>query len=309
VASTRDRQRKLARAKLDRQMARRAAALRRKRRIQAGVGVFLAVVLLAVGGYWAFGGFDSEPPASEAADTCLWTPQDATVNAAAKDVGVPPTDDIPVSGTRPMTITTNQGAPITVDLDLAAAPCAGASFAFLASKNFYDDTTCHEITAEGALRCGDPGGTGQGGPTYTFFSENVPAAAPTPSPSASAAPTGPPAYPAGTVALYPNPPGANGSQFLIFFKDFAPAEPTYPIVGTVTAGQDVVDAIGKLETVDNGSGAKVKPKTDVVIQTLTVGEVADGSTDATPAPSDGATPAPTGATPTASTSPSGAAAS
>ena len=29
-----------------------------KRRIQAGVGVFLAVILLAVGGYWAFGGFE-----------------------------------------------------------------------------------------------------------------------------------------------------------------------------------------------------------------------------------------------------------
>ena len=62
------------------------------------------------------------------------------------------------------------------------------------------------------------------------------------------------------MALYPNPPGSNGSQFLIFFKDFAPAEPTYPIIGTVTAGLDVVDKIGKIETVDNGNGAKVKPK-------------------------------------------------
>lgn len=34
----------------------------------------------------------------------------------------------------------------------------------------------------------------------------------------------------------------------------------------------MVEKIGKLPTVDNGSGAKVKPKTDVVIQSLTVGE-------------------------------------
>jgi peptidyl-prolyl cis-trans isomerase B (cyclophilin B) len=300
VASSRDRQRKLAREKLDRQMARRAAALRRKRRIQAGVGVFLAVILLAVGGFWAFGGFDKEP-AAEASDTCVWTPQDASVNVSAKDVGLPPTDDIPTSGTRAMTITTNQGAPITVDLDLAATPCAGASLAYLASKGFYDNTTCHEITAEGALRCGDPSGTGQGGPTYSFFGENVPA--PAPSPSASGAPASPPAYPAGTVALYPNPPGSNGSQFLIFFKDFAPADPTYPIIGTVTAGLDVVDKIGKIETVDDGNGAKVKPKTDVVIQSLTVGEAPDGATP-TPStsPSDPASPAP-------SASPSGAASS
>jgi peptidyl-prolyl cis-trans isomerase B (cyclophilin B) len=300
VASSRDRQRKLAREKLDRQMARRAAALRRKRRIQAGVGVFLAVILLAVGGFWAFGGFDKEP-AAEASDTCVWTPQDGSVNVSAKDVGLPPTDDIPTSGTRAMTITTNQGAPITVDLDLAATPCAGASLAYLASKGFYDNTTCHEITAEGALRCGDPSGTGQGGPTYSFFGENVPA--PAPSPSASGAPASPPAYPAGTVALYPNPPGSNGSQFLIFFKDFAPADPTYPIIGTVTAGLDVVDKIGKIETVDDGNGAKVKPKTDVVIQSLTVGEAPDGATP-TPStsPSDPASPAP-------SASPSGAASS
>ena len=304
VASSRDRQRKLAREKLDRQMARRAAALRRKRRIQAGVGVFLAVILLAVGGYWAFGGFDKEP-AAEAADTCVWTPQDASVNVSAKDVGLPPTDDIPTSGTRAMTITTNQGAPITVDLDLAATPCAGASLAYLASKAFYDNTTCHEITAEGALRCGDPSGTGQGGPTYTFYGENVPAAAPTPTPSASGSPASPPAYPAGTVALYPNPPGSNGSQFLIFFKDFAPAEPTYPIIGTVTAGLDVVDKIGKIETVDNGNGAKVKPKSDVVIQSLTVGEASDAP--APSAPADASPSASADASPAAS--PSGAAAS
>jgi peptidyl-prolyl cis-trans isomerase B (cyclophilin B) len=177
--------------------------------------------------------------------------------------------------------------------------------AFLAGKGFYDNTTCHEITADGALRCGDPSGTGQGGPTYSFYGENVPAPAPTPAPSASGAPASPPAYPAGTVALYPNPPGSNGSQFLIFFKDFAPAEPTYPIIGTVTAGLDVVDKIGKIETVDDGNGAKVKPKTDVVIQSLTVGEAADG---ATPAPSTSPSTSPDAAA-TPSTSPSGAAAS
>jgi peptidyl-prolyl cis-trans isomerase B (cyclophilin B) len=79
-------------------------------------------------------------------------------------------------------------------------------------------------------------------------------------------------------------PGANGSQFLIFFNDFTPTQPSYPIVGRVTNGLDVVKAIGAVETVDNGSGAKVKPKTDVVIESLTVGPVA----------SDAATPTTTG---------------
>ena len=302
MASSRDRQRQLARAKLDRQMARRAAALRRKRRVRAGVGVGLALVLLGLGGFWALGGFDSEPANDASPEICAWTPQDPGVNTNARDVGLPSATDVPTSGTRPMTITTNQGAPITVDLDLAGAPCAGASFAHLASKSFYDNTNCHEITTEGALHCGDPSGTNLGGPTYTFAGENVPSPPVTPTPSA--APGQPATYPAGTVALYPNPPGANGSQFLIFFQDFTPeAVPAYPIVGRVTGGLDVVQKIGTISTVDNGNGAPVKPASDVVIQTLTVGEVgatAPATPAATPsgAPSvtpSAASPAPTNA--------------
>ncbi|MFG1953282.1 peptidylprolyl isomerase [Micromonospora sp. NPDC048830] len=272
MASSRDRQRKLARAKLDRQLARRAARARRRRRIQAGVGAAVVLALVVVGSAWALGAFDEDPKENTAAeDVCLWTPQDATANTSLKDVGTPATKGLPTAGTRPMTITTNQGGPVTVELDLASAPCAGASMAHLASRSFFDNTKCHEITAEGALRCGDPGGTGLGGPTYSFYDENVPVQ-PEASPSASPAPDQPPAYPKGTVAMMANPPGANGSQFLVFFKDYSPAKPAYPVIGKVTGGLDVITKIGALPTVDNGSGAKVKPKTDVVIQSLTVGE-------------------------------------
>ncbi|MDZ5444499.1 peptidylprolyl isomerase [Micromonospora sp. 4G57] len=270
MASSRDRQRKLARAKLDRQLARRAAAARRRRQIQAGVGAAVVLALIVVGSAWALGAFDSEPEKKAAEDVCVWTPQDAGANTNLKDVGTPATTGLPTSGTRAMTITTNQGGPITAELDLASAPCAGASIAHLAGKSFYDNTKCHEITTEGALRCGDPSGSGIGGPAYSFYDENVP----TPAPSASGKPAAgqPPAYPKGTVAMIANPPGSNGSQFLVFFKDFNPAKPVYPVIGRVTAGLDVVEKIGALPTVDNGSGAKVKPKTDVVIQSLTVGE-------------------------------------
>lgn len=308
MASSKERQRKLARAKLDRQMARRAAATRRKRRIRAGVGATVALALIVLGTVWALGGFDGEPADTTASDLCTWTPQDAGSNSNLKDVGLPPTSGLPSAGTRTMTITTNQGDPISVALDLTSAPCAGASFAHLAGQGFFDNTTCHEILPEGAVRCGDPSGSGIGGPTYSFYSENVPSP-PSPSPSASAdaaaspaasadpsaspaasasaspAAADPPTYPAGTVALIGSPPGTNGSQFLIFFKDASPAEPSYPVVGRVTAGLDVVQKIGAIETVDNGSGVIVKPKTDVVIQSLTVGEwTPDGaaSPDATP---------------------------
>jgi peptidyl-prolyl cis-trans isomerase B (cyclophilin B) len=288
VASSRDRQRKLARAKLDRQLARRAAATRRRRQIQAGVGAALILVLVVAGSAWALGAFDSDPKQNTAAaDTCLWTPQDAAANTNLKDVGTPATKDLPTDGTRAMTVTTNQGGPITAELNLTNSPCAAASIAHLASRSFYDNTKCHEITTEGALHCGDPSGTGLGGPTYSFYDEEVPTV-PSASPSASPAPGQPPTYPKGTVAMVSNPPGSNGSQFLIFFKDFTTADPKYPVIGRVTGGLDVVEKIGALPTVDNGTGAKVKPSTDVTIQSLTVGEPVTG---AAPAPSASGTPA------------------
>ncbi|MFC0005318.1 peptidylprolyl isomerase [Micromonospora siamensis] len=281
MASSRDRQRKLAREKLDRQLARRAAAARRRRQIQAGVGAAVVLVLVVVGAAWGLGAFDKDPTENKAAeDVCLWTPQNAEGNPNLKDVGTPNTTGLPTSGTRTMTVTTNQGAPITAELDLASAPCAGASIAHLAGKAFYDNTKCHEITTEGALRCGDPSGTGIGGPAYTFYDEDLP----DPAPSGAA-----PAYPQGTVAMIGNPPGQNGSQFLIFFKDFNPAKPAYPIVGKVTGGLATVQKIGALPTVDNGSGAKVKPKTDVVIQSLTVSDPA-GAPATTPSGAASAAP-------------------
>ena len=287
MASSKDRQRKLAREKLDRQMARRASKQSRSRRIRAGVGAGAAVLLIVAGVAWLGGVFDSDPKADPAAnDICTWTPQSTSTTPELKDVGTPPTDGIPTEGTRPMTITTNQGAPIVVGLDLTTSPCSAANLTFLASKKFYDNTECHEITSFGAVHCGDPSKTGRGGPTYAFYNENLPTV-PTPDPSASAAPdpTAPPAYPKGTVALISDPPGNNGSQFLIFTKDYTPTDQAlYPIVGSVTAGADTLAKIAKIPTVANDAGDKVTPKDKIVVQTLTVGDPVAGSAP-DPAPS------------------------
>ncbi|MGK5677832.1 peptidylprolyl isomerase [Actinoplanes sp. URMC 104] len=274
MASSRDRQRKLARAKLDRQMARRAARQRRRRRVLAGVGSGVAVLLIVAGIAWiggAFGSDDDDKTDAADQDLCLWTPQNASTNSNLKDVGTPPTKDIPTLGTQTMTVTTNQGDPIVVGLDSELSPCGTADITYLASKKFYDNTDCHEITSYGALRCGDPSGTGLGGPTYSIYNENVPTA---PEPSASAAPGAvkTPLYPKGTVALIGNPPGTNGSQFLIFFKDYSPATPEFSIVGKVTGGQATIDKIGKIPVSANASGDKVKPTSKITIKTLTVGD-------------------------------------
>ncbi|GAA2538237.1 peptidylprolyl isomerase [Winogradskya consettensis] len=272
MASSKDRQRKLARDKFDRQMARRAVKQRRRRQIQAGVGAAVALIVIIGGVAWLGGAFDGDETNTDAAnsDICAWTPQSTESNKSLKDVGEPPTTGIPTSGTRAMTLTTDQGDPIVVTLDLADAPCNSADLGYLASKQFYDNTTCHEITADGAIRCGDPTATGQGGPTYSIYNENVPLA---PSSSASPAPTAAaPLYPKGTVAMIGDPPGTNGSQFLIFFKDFTTADPEYSIVGQVTGGLDTVTKISKIPTVANAAGDKVTPKTKIAVKSVTVGE-------------------------------------
>jgi peptidyl-prolyl cis-trans isomerase B (cyclophilin B) len=275
VASSKDRQRKLAREKLDRQLARRAVQERRRRRVLAGVGAGVAVVLIAAGVAWIGGAFDKDPADPEAADICAWTPQSTTSNTDLKDVGTPPTKDIPTSGDETMTITTNQGAPIQVGLDLAASPCGAASLSYLASKKFFDNTPCYEVTVDGALHCGDPSGKGLGGPAYSVYDENVPTA---PDPSASPAPsTKTPLYPKGTVAFVGNPPGTNGSQFLIFLKDFSPATPQYSILGKVTGGLETLTDIAKIPLGANSSGDKVTPKEKIVVSSLTVGAAAAAS--------------------------------
>src|SRR5206468_3379844 len=108
VPSSRSRQRALARAKVERQIARRAAVARRRRQMQAGIGTAIAVILVVVGIVWVSGGFESKKKPATASD-CLWTPVDPSTNPDLVDVGTPPTKGIAHQGNPIMTITTSQG--------------------------------------------------------------------------------------------------------------------------------------------------------------------------------------------------------
>ena len=74
------------------------------------------------------------------------------------------------------------------------------------------------------------------------------------------------------MAFIGSPPGANGSQFLIFFKDYSPAKPEYSIVGSVTGGTDTLTKISTIPTVADSGGEKVKPSKKITITSLTVAE-------------------------------------
>jgi peptidyl-prolyl cis-trans isomerase B (cyclophilin B) len=172
-----------------------------------------------------------------------------------------------------MTINTNLG-PIVVRLDLAKAPCTGASFTYLAGKHFFDNTSCHRLVNQSGvdqqtsqaqefhvLQCGDPTGTGQGGPKYEFDNEYVPT-------------DQRPAYPAGVVAMANSGPNTNGSQFFIVFADtLLPAD--YTIFGNVVSGLDLAKDVGKAG--DDGAFAQQAggghPKKKITFTTVTVGPV------------------------------------
>jgi peptidyl-prolyl cis-trans isomerase B (cyclophilin B) len=301
VASKRDRQRKLERERAQRRIARQAHRTRRRRQIYAGVSAGLTVLIIALGVTWALGGFDPDPPSNVIAGDCNWKLRDLTAEPSYTDVGHPPATGIKREGIETMTITTSLGE-IQADIDLAKAPCAAASFAYLGEKGFFANSSCHRLNTDlRFLACGDPKSDGSGGPGYTFSDENVPtaplssastspaASAAAPSPSGSAAPQAR-YYTKGTIVMANTGPNANGSQFYIIYGDDSTLGNGYSILGTVTKGLDIVERVAKGGATDP-AGTDVtegKPKTALVIQSLTVGTPA-----ASPSATPSASPTPT----------------
>ncbi|HVM26822.1 MAG TPA: peptidylprolyl isomerase [Mycobacteriales bacterium] len=237
MASSR-RERELARQRAARQAARRTERERRRRRRNAIVASVVAVVLVA--GAAAFATVatttgDNDPdtlatetppaaePAEEPADPLTdplaeptGEPEDgvvdpATAGACTYEAGREPSRPVEQPGPEVdrqtpyrAVLDTDQGQ-IQFQLLTAEAPCTVHSFRHLAAADFFDDTPCHRLTDRGifVLQCGDPSGTGTGGPGYTFADENLEGAT----------------YERGIVAMANSGPNTNGSQFFLVYAD------------------------------------------------------------------------------------------
>ncbi|WP_183097706.1 peptidylprolyl isomerase [Nocardioides pelophilus] len=144
------------------------------------------------------------------------------------DAGVDlPPETATASGEVGVTIETTIGE-FHLTLDSDRTPCTTNSITSLVEQGFYDGTTCHRMTVSPGfevLQCGDPTGTGGGGPGYTIPAEF----------------DGTETYPAGTLAMArATDPDSGGSQFFICFGD-TQLSPEYTVFGTVD--QATVDAI------------------------------------------------------------------
>jgi peptidyl-prolyl cis-trans isomerase B (cyclophilin B) len=193
---------------------------------------------------------------------------------AAREVTPPPAES-PYDADVTALLQTSAGD-IPMTLDAAAAPCTVGSFASLVAQGYYDGTDCHRLTTTGifVLQCGDPSGTGRGGPGYTFADEL----------------DGSETYPAGTVAMANAGAGTdtNGSQFFLVYQD-TELPPSYTVFGTLEAsGLAVVQQIAAGGVA--GGGAEGVPATPLTIHGVTLEAVAASPT---PGPGTSSSPTPT----------------
>jgi len=176
------------------------------------------------------------------------------------------------------TVTTNKGE-FTVELDPGIAPKTVNNFVFLARYHYFDGISCHRIIPGFVVQCGDPTGTGSGGPGYAFADE-LPAAG---------------AYKLGSLAMANSGADTNGSQFFIITGDNGVGlPPQYSLFGQTIAGFDTTVKAMEAE----GTPGAGTPKTPVTILSVTVavkeGVSATGATtDTTAAATTTAAPATT----------------
>lgn len=289
---TNEQRREAAKRKLDRQLARRAQRTKARRKY-AVAGSVAAVVLVigVVGLIVTLGGGDqtvntaanpptpaapattttttTKPPASSELPATLARPQplpasvdcqyQATQQTPARPVTPPPAGPTSTEGGVPATMQTSAG-PIGLTLDRSLAPCTVKSFISLAKQGFYANSPCHRLVTNPGLQvlqCGDPTGSGSGGPGYTIPDEVFPELT----------------YGRGYVAMAnTGQPDSGGSQFFLIYGE-TQLPPDYTVFASISPeGLKVIDEIaragddGSLEPSPGGG----KPNAPVTITSVDV---------------------------------------
>lgn len=154
------------------------------------------------------------------------------------------------------TIETPKGS-ITIKLEADLGPAAVGNFIALAKCGYYDGVVFHRLVPDFVIQGGDgqygrqPGvntsRVGSGGPGYTIEDDPVTST-----------------YGRSVVAMARTAnPHSEGSQFFIVLSDAArPAlssANTYAIMGHVTSGMDVVDAIAAMPNSGGDANAAIDP--------------------------------------------------
>ena len=131
----------------------------------------------------------------------------------------------------------NQTRPITVN-----------NFVFLAEQGFYNGIIFHRVIEDFMIQAGCPRGDGTGGPGYMIPDEledenrnNR-----------------------GTISMANAGPNTGGSQFFVNLVDNNFLDDRHSVFGKVIEGMDIVDMIGKTQTIED------RPIEDVVIKNIEI---------------------------------------
>ncbi len=171
----------------------------------------------------------------------------------------PPAMQININSSYTAHLSTSYGQ-IVISLSPKTAPLAVNNFVFLARHGFYTHVLFWRVIKGFMIQTGDPTGTGEGGPGYTFKVESA----------------GNNFVP-GTVAMAnTSQPNSNGSQFFICEGgacasnlDTAPP-PGYTIFGHVVQGMNVVHAIAAVPTHLGADGQTSAPNRPVYLNSVTI---------------------------------------
>ncbi|MDN5749520.1 MAG: peptidylprolyl isomerase, partial [Pseudonocardia sp.] len=271
--ATNQMRREAAKRKLERRQQRHVEQTKRRQRVAVITSVaVVVVVVVGVVLLSTLGGGDHTtdtaalPPADSAVDpatipteitplpvrstplpnptSCEYVPG----GQAAKPAQPPNGTGVSSEGTVAVNLATSAGA-IPLTLDRALAPCTVNSFVSLVQQGYYDGTSCHRLTTDPGLQvlqCGDPTGTGTGGPGYTIPDEVFPELT----------------YGRGLLAMAKTPaPDSGGSQFFMVYGD-AELPPEYTVFGSIAPeGLEVIDTIAQAGSTPPGDGAPVQPLT------------------------------------------------
>lgn len=259
---TNQQRREAAKRKLERQLVRRAERARRRKIVGVGVTVGAVVVIAGLVVYFVTTKDSGTTPSAASASSSPAaapiniptqrvdeakrpTPLAAQVNCdypatpnqpAAKPAKAPGSANISATGTVNVTFKSTAGD-IPLTLDRSLAPCTVNSFVNLIQQGYFTDTSCHRLGTTGLqmLQCGDPSGSGSGGPGYSFKDETFPGLK----------------YGRGILAMANSGPDTNGSQFFMVYGD-AQLDPNYTVFGSISdAGLQVLDKIARAG--DDGS--------------------------------------------------------
>lgn len=150
---------------------------------------------------------------------------------------------------------------ITIRLEHEKAPMTVANFVGLAEgtvtntfrkqgEPYFDGIIFHRVIPGFMIQCGDPTGTGMGGPGYAFADEFDP----------SLRHDGP-----GVLSMANSGPGTNGSQFFITVAPTPHLDGRHAVFGRVVEGMEVATAIANVPR-----GAQDRPNQEVKIDSLRI---------------------------------------